>query len=379
MTTAELMATTDAATGALAVVERGSGVMPLAVMSDADFESRLAAMKLGQERVRRIQRELMVGPTEGNPEGEDFGIIPGTKKPTLLKPGAEKICQVYGLVPTFEETVTRGDGATEPHIRVLMRCFLHRGSKDGPIVGEGIGSANSFEKKHRYRAAQRSCPRCGVEGSIRRSSFEDRDTGDRGYYCNQKAGGCNAKFSSDDPAITDQQGGQVDNPDPWDAENTLLKMAAKRAQVDAVLRTTATSALFTQDQEDNQPEDGSRREPQRQEARPEPRPPAQEPRREPPRQAPQATGSGRTQSTATLAKWDKPCPRCKVTGAVMVSKKKAGSYYCYPDSTRAKAPDGSSAKGCGYTFTPEDAAIQAGARESRNTGDLQEYGVEDAE
>src|SRR5678815_2126300 len=181
---------------------------------------------------------------------DSFGIIPGTKKPTLLKPGAEKICQVYGLVPTFDETITRGDGEYEPHLRVLMKCLLHRGSKDGPVVGEGIGAANSFEKKHRYRAAQRTCPDCGVEGTIRRSSFEDRDTGDRGWYCNAKAGGCAAKFASEDPAITEQQGGQVANPDPWDVENTLLKMAAKRAQVDATLRATATSGLFTQDVED---------------------------------------------------------------------------------------------------------------------------------
>jgi hypothetical protein len=225
-----------------------TGVMALAMMDDREFESRLIALKKGQDRVRRIQLELMIGPTKENPEGEDYGVIPGTKKPTLLKPGAEKLCQVYGLVPTFEEEWIAGDGETTPHLRVRVKCFLHRGSKDGPIVGEGAGAANSWERKHRYRAAQRQCPACGVEGTIKRSSFEKN--GDKGWYCHAKVGGCNASFHSKDPAIIEQQGGQVDNPDPYDVENTLLKMGTKRAQVDATLRATATSGLFTQDVED---------------------------------------------------------------------------------------------------------------------------------
>src|SRR6185295_4560350 len=72
------------------VAREGSGVMGLAFMGDKDFEARLVALKKGQERVRLIQRELME-------KDEDYGIIPGTPKPTLLKPGAEKLCNVYGL------------------------------------------------------------------------------------------------------------------------------------------------------------------------------------------------------------------------------------------------------------------------------------------
>ena len=31
-------------------------------------------------------------------ENQDFGVIPGTQKPTLLKPGAEKIAKLLGYV-----------------------------------------------------------------------------------------------------------------------------------------------------------------------------------------------------------------------------------------------------------------------------------------
>ena len=222
------------------------GPVALAMMPQAEFEARLIALKLGKERVRRIQKEMMT-------EDEDYGVIPGTKKPTLLKPGAETLCHAYGLVPTFVTDHLQGDGVTTPHLRVLANCYLHVGTDQGPIVGEGIGAANSWERKHRYRTAARACPSCGVEGSIRRSKFADRETGDTGWYCHNKVGGCGAKFPSNDPAILEQQGGQVENPDPYDVENTLFKMAAKRAQIDAVLRTTATSGLFTQDIEELSP------------------------------------------------------------------------------------------------------------------------------
>jgi len=322
---------------ALATVSRESGAMSLAMLTETDFEARLVAMKLGQERIRRIQRELMVGPTAENPEGEDFGIIPGTKKPTLLKPGAEKICLTYGLVPSFEREWKYGDGVSAPHLRIEMTCYLHRGSKLGPIVGEGVGAANSWEKKHRYRAAQRACPECGTEGTIRRSNKVDEE-GDRGYYCFGKIGGCGANFYSTDKRITQQQAGQVDNPDPYDVENNLLKMAAKRAQVDAVLRATATSGLFTQDVEDTTPPEGSTSTPREEQtttsasthhAPPPPPPPP------PPTKPPEA---------GALPRWLKPCPKCGVTGAVMASKRNPGSYYCFPKSSRGQ--------GCGYEFTP---------------------------
>jgi hypothetical protein len=264
MSTTELdTPTTDTA----ALVRReSSGAMSLALLSDQDFDQRLQLLRRGQDRIRRIQREIMV-------PDEDFGIIPGTLKPTLLKPGAEKICQVYNLVPTFEERTIEGDGVTTPHLRIRQICNLHLQSSDGPIVGEGVGAANSWEKKHRYRGGQRVCPKCHVEGSIKRSKFEDRKTGDKGWYCHDKAGGCGGQFRSDDPAIIEQQAGQVENPDPFDVENTLLKMATKRAHVDAVLRTTATSGLFSQDLEDMGPPDEAPR------SATKAAPPAAEPRR----------------------------------------------------------------------------------------------------
>ena len=56
---------------------------------------------------------------------QDFGEIPGTNKPTLLKPGAEKLCNFFGLEPEFTPIVEDIDwtGAAARR-RSLLLCAL---------------------------------------------------------------------------------------------------------------------------------------------------------------------------------------------------------------------------------------------------------------
>lgn len=217
-----------------------SGADKLAAMSAEEFAARLESVETAQKRVRQIQARLMK-------DGEDYGEIPGTQKPTLLKPGAEKLAAFYGLVATFEVQLTHGDGVTTPPARAFVRCLMHLGSADGPVVGEGYGTASAWESKHRWRTAKRSCPSCGSVGAISKSKYADRETGDIGWYCRD----CKANYASTDEAITAQELGRIENPDPSDVENTVVKIGKKRAFVDGVLTTTATSGLFTQDVEDS--------------------------------------------------------------------------------------------------------------------------------
>lgn len=214
-----------------------AGTAALAALSEADFDKRLAALRSGRERVARIQRDLMV-------ESVDYGLIPGTPKPTLLKPGAEKLCDFYQLAARIEVEFVAGDGVTTPPLTYNAACFLHLGSTDGPIVATGHGTANSWERRYRYRRAERTCPACGKAGALNKSKRDPE------FYCWAKKGGCGATFPLTDERITGQELGDVENPDPWDLAVTLLKMAEKRAHVDATLRATATSGLFTQDVED---------------------------------------------------------------------------------------------------------------------------------
>jgi len=171
-------------------------------------------------------------------KGIDYGTIPGAKqdKKELLKPGAEKLCTFFGLAPRFEceslieDWVGTPEHGGEPLFYYRYRCSLYRGER---FVGEGIGSANSWEKKHRYRNADRVCPSCGQPAIITGKAEYGG-----GYICFKKKGGCGAKFADDAEAITSQQMGQVRNPDFADLPNTLQKMSMKRALVAAVLLAT---------------------------------------------------------------------------------------------------------------------------------------------
>ncbi|MED4126514.1 hypothetical protein P4641_21515, partial [Halalkalibacterium halodurans] len=56
-----------------------------ALMMQVDYE--VVAQRMQQ--LQRFVKEYMI-------PGEDYGTIEGINKPTLLKSGAEKLCDVYG-------------------------------------------------------------------------------------------------------------------------------------------------------------------------------------------------------------------------------------------------------------------------------------------
>lgn len=179
-------------------------------------------------------------------EGVHYGVIPGTgNKPSLYKAGAEVLAMTFGLAPVFQ--IRRGDLAGG-HREYEITCQL-RHVPTGALLGEGVGSCSSMESKYRWRRGERKCPTC-CAGAIMRSKYPDRETNIAGWYCNDKRGGCGAQFPHNAPAIGDQPTGRVENPDIADTFNTVLKMAKKRAQVDATLTAVGASDLLTQDLED---------------------------------------------------------------------------------------------------------------------------------
>ncbi|MEW6657390.1 MAG: hypothetical protein AB1424_01890 [Thermodesulfobacteriota bacterium] len=180
-------------------------------------------------------------------ENVDFGVIPGTKNKTLLKPGAEKLCTFFGLTKEIEILDKELDWTGQDHGGEPF-FYLHykiRLSRNGRLIAEADGSANSWESKHRYRQAEYKCPKCEKE-TIRRSK-EERGGG---WYCWGKIGGCGAQFPKGDAAIESQDVGKRKNPDPADLVNTIQKMAYKRALIAATLVAVNASEYFTQDMDD---------------------------------------------------------------------------------------------------------------------------------
>jgi hypothetical protein len=176
----------------------------------------------------------------------DYGVIPGTNKPTLLKPGAEKLLTFFGLTKRFTvlEKVEdwRGGDHGGPFFYYMYRCALYNGDR---LIAESDGSCNSHESKYRWRKAERECPTCGKAAIIK-----GRDEYGGGWVCFKKKDGCGAKFRDGDASIEGQQVGRVENPDMADLVNTIQKMAQKRALIAATLLAVNASEFFTQDLED---------------------------------------------------------------------------------------------------------------------------------
>ena len=116
---------------------------------------QLAEQISNQQNTIRILAGL-IGNSDITPVMRDdvhFGKIPGTDKPTLLKPGAELLCRTFGLYADYESMTQIEDFGSkdkEPLFYYRYKCILRR-IEDNAIVATGIGSCNSRESKYGYR------------------------------------------------------------------------------------------------------------------------------------------------------------------------------------------------------------------------------------
>lgn len=117
----------------------------------------------------------------------DYGLIPGCQKPSLYKSGAEKLCDIFGFSKQLEITNRIEDWEKGMFSYEVKITLINK--RTNLIEAEGIGSCNNHEKKYK-------------------------------------------------------------NQDSFTICNTILKMAKKRALIDAVLSATRSSGIFTQDIED---------------------------------------------------------------------------------------------------------------------------------
>jgi len=212
--------------GATPVIQENVGVSFYQPMSPALLQKRMEIILESQKLMK---------------EDTHYGVVPGTAgKPSLLKPGAEFLCVMFGLCPRFCEEIKELE---EGHREYRVRCSIF--DTTGRLIAEGLGSCSTLEKKYRWREAKRKCPECGKEAIIK-----GKEEYGGGWLCFVKKGGCGAKWSEKDPVIIGQALGEVENPNIADVWNTCLKMAKKRAHVDATLTATGASSIFTQDIED---------------------------------------------------------------------------------------------------------------------------------
>ncbi len=171
---------------------------------------------------------------------EHYGTIPGTDKPTLLKPGAEKLSLMFRLAPSYDID-RRENGEHREYETVCTLTHI----ESGRTIGQGVGICSTKESKYRYVNSERVCPQCNQPTIIK-----GKEEYGGGWLCWKKRGGCGATFPEDAKEIAGQKVGKKERDDLADVYNTVLKMSKKRAHVDAVLTATAASDIFAQDLED---------------------------------------------------------------------------------------------------------------------------------
>jgi cold shock CspA family protein len=162
-------------------------------------------------------------------EGVDYGIIPGTNdRQVLLKPGAEKLLQWFGLGFTCDRVDTEFD-ADGQKSGITYRCTVSRRMPDGTtaVVTTCEGYAG-YDEDRFYRPADEQA--------------------------RQKAEARERKYAKIDnrPANPNKWQQIQDYKAPW---NTVIKMAQKRAIVGATIDATAAAGLFGQE-DDQGPANG---------------------------------------------------------------------------------------------------------------------------
>jgi len=159
-------------------------------------------------------------------KGTDYDTIPGTPKPTLLKPGAEMLLRAFHLEPVTEiMDKTNMDDADNPFFDFTIKVTLYWIMGDGRKIriGDGMGSANTRETRYAYR---------WLFGNDLPLGFDKQNAVKRTVKGYQQY----RRNASADEIYT--------------LKNTVMKMAEKRALVDAVLKVTGADRIFTQDVED---------------------------------------------------------------------------------------------------------------------------------
>ncbi len=253
------------------VIERSTEIVP--VLPPQDDLAIMPVMNLAQAKKRYKQmvafvKEIMI-------EDLDFGTIPGTQKPTLYKPGAEKLSTFFGLRKTFVllDKIEHWDDEA-PRFFYRYKSQLWRGDT---LIAEGIGSANSLEDRYRWRWV--SFDRLPDHLVPEIESLQKRGSKISEYVFAIEQAKTEGEFSKPldywtrfRNAIVDETARQVTkhtregkgypaweidatlyripNPDIHTLINTLDKMAQKRAFVQSVLIGVNASEFFSQDYED---------------------------------------------------------------------------------------------------------------------------------
>lgn len=191
--------------------------------------AHLAAVIEAQNATRALVHEALK-------EGRDFGVIPGTDKPTLLKPGAERVALAFGCYYGEPEIIEK-EVDHDREVRYTKTKWIKADKPENwrELKAKGLGRNRQFDGEWVWQEKQEEPGiSYGLYRYVVRVPVINRATGEVIGY---GIGSCSTMESK-----------YIDR--PRDCENTVIKMSHKRGIVSAALVTYGLSDEFTQDVED---------------------------------------------------------------------------------------------------------------------------------
>lgn len=180
------------------------------------------ALTVTEQRVARIKAEIQLSDAlveQVLEAGIDYGLHPGTRSQALKDPGANTIINAFNCYPKAEvlyREVSEGKISYVIDVALISR-------DDGLAKSTGCGAASTMETKYGYRWVTDP-----EEFGHSRETLKKRARGDQETY-------------------------KIINPEWSELENTILKMARKRAEVDAAMALPGVSRFLARLNSGRQP------------------------------------------------------------------------------------------------------------------------------
>ncbi|KKN50503.1 hypothetical protein LCGC14_0632280 [marine sediment metagenome] len=176
---------------------------------------RMTAQAITEHRqqitlMQSLVRDLLV-------PGIDYGLIPGTKSDSLLDSGANAIFTAFNCYPGERRIIRFIDDGRSLAICIEVPIIDRL---TGRTVGSGVGASSSLEAKHKYRWSD----------DPRKDGYDEESI----------------KLLKTRGVSNNKTQWKVLNTEQPELLNTILKMASKRAEVDAAASMPGVSTVLKQ-------------------------------------------------------------------------------------------------------------------------------------
>jgi hypothetical protein len=155
----------------------------VATRSASPFDGNVVEFKQALTRRGENRSALMAWVRSALVDGVDFGAIKRSNgsmtKPSLRKPGAEKICGMLNVIPTFPTLKDYEQLALQgiPIDLIILRCHLV--SMSGEVLADGVGARSMKQDNGDLnKALKMACKSAHIDATLRMGGLSEIFTQD---------------------------------------------------------------------------------------------------------------------------------------------------------------------------------------------------------